>query len=271
MKIDLHTHTTASDGVLTPVKLIDKALKNNVDILAITDHDTTNGLKEALTYSKTKNITLIPGIELSTIHNNESIHILGYFKDDSYKDESFQNFLNDLKSSRIERAKKIISNLEKFFNISISYEDIKDNYIIARPHIAKAIIKNGYNYTFDEIFKKFINKDSPAYVENKNISLEEGIDILKKYNAFVSLAHPVLIKKSNIEDLMELKFDGIEAYYSINSDYDTAKYINLARKYNKILTCGSDFHGIEKDSNHGDIGCVSLDDKRISIFMNSLT
>ena len=271
MKIDLHVHTTASDGRFSPSQVVDLALNNNVDFLAITDHDTTNGIDEAISYSKDKNIKIIPGIELSTIHNNESIHLLGYFKDDNYKNKELLNFLEDLKISREVRAKKIINNLKKYFNIEIYYEDIKDNYIIARPHIAKAIIKRGYNYTFDEIFKRFIGNDSPAYVENKKISLEDGIKLLKKYGALVSLAHPVLIKKSNVEDLIKnYDLDGLEAYYSINSQLDTAKFINVSTKYNKILTCGSDFHGIENDSKHGEIGSVSLDDKRINEFLEKL-
>lgn len=271
MKIDLHVHTTASDGRFSPSQVVDLALNNSVDFLAITDHDTTNGVDEAISYSKDKNIKIIPGIELSTIHNNESIHLLGYFKDDNYKNKELLNFLEDLKISREVRAKKIINNLKKYFNIEIYYEDIKDNYIIARPHIAKAIIKRGYNYTFDEIFKRFIGNDSPAYVENKKISLEDGIKLLKKYGALVSLAHPVLIKKSNVEDLIKnYDLDGLEAYYSINSQLDTAKFINVGTKYNKILTCGSDFHGIENDSKHGEIGSVSLDDKRINEFLEKL-
>lgn len=271
MKIDLHVHTTASDGRFSPSQVVDLTLNNSVDFLAITDHDTTNGVDEAISYSKDKNIKIIPGIELSTIHNNESIHLLGYFKDDNYKNKELLNFLEDLKISREVRAKKIINNLKKYFNIEIYYEDIKDNYIIARPHIAKAIIKRGYNYTFDEIFKRFIGNDSPAYVENKKISLEDGIKLLKKYGALVSLAHPVLIKKSNVEDLIKnYDLDGLEAYYSINSQLDTAKFINVGTKYNKILTCGSDFHGIENDSKHGEIGSVSLDDKRINEFLEKL-
>ncbi|GAA0126359.1 PHP domain-containing protein [Clostridium sp. CTA-19] len=271
MKFDLHTHSTASDGRCTPSQLVDKAIKNDVDFLAITDHDTTNGINEALKYSANKNIKIIPGIELSTVHNKESIHILGYFKDDSYKMDTLQSFLQELKESRINRAKKIIENLKNYFNIEIFYEDIKDNYIIARPHIAKAIIKRGYNYTFNEIFEKFISKDSPAYVENKNIPLEDGIKILKKHNAIVSLAHPCLIKKSNVEDLIKnYDFDCIEAYYSIHTEYDTAKYINLGRKFNKLLTCGSDFHGIENDSKHSDLGSIIMNPTKAKEFLDAL-
>ncbi|GAA0120791.1 MULTISPECIES: PHP domain-containing protein [Clostridium] len=270
MKIDLHSHTTASDGRYSPKKLVDYAIEKKLDILSITDHDTTDGVEEALIYSKKLPITIIPAIELSTIHNKESIHILGYFRDDSYKSSSLQNFLKDMKNFRAARGKKIVENLKKYFNIIIDYNQISNNPIIARPHIAKAIIDAGYNYSFDEIFKKFLSKDSPAYVENKKVSLDEGIQLLKKHNAFVSLAHPILIKKTKVEELISHDFDGIEAYYSINTEYDTAKFINLAHKHNKILTCGSDFHGIYNDSSHGDLGCCSFDDKRCRIFLKSL-
>lgn len=270
MKIDLHSHTTASDGRYSPSELVDYAIEKKINILSITDHDTTDGVEEALIYSKKLPITILPGIELSTIYNEESIHILGYFRDDSYKALSLQNFLKEMKDFRAERGKKIIENLKKYFNIIIDYNQISNNPIIARPHIAKAIIDSGYNYSFNEVFKKFLSKDSPAYVENKKVSLDEGIQLLKEHNAFVSLAHPILIKKSKVEDLISHDFDGIEAYYSLNTEYDTAKFINLAHKYNKILTCGSDFHGIYNDSSHGDLGGCYFDNKRCEIFLKSL-
>lgn len=270
MKIDLHSHTTASDGRYSPSELVDYAIEKKINILSITDHDTTDGVEEALIYSKKLPITILPGIELSTIYNEESIHILGYFRDDSYKALSLQNFLKEMKDFRAERGKKIIENLKKYFNIIIDYNQISNNPIIARPHIAKAIIDSGYNYSFNEVFKKFLSKDSPAYVENKKVSLDEGIQLLKEHNAFVSLAHPILIKKSKVEDLISHDFDGIEAYYSLNTEYDTAKFINLAHKYNKILTCGSDFHGIYNDSSHGNLGGCYFDNKRCEIFLKSL-
>ena len=192
IKADFHVHTSSSDGVLSPKEVVFKAYKNNVKYLSITDHDTVSGLDEALVESQKYDISFIPGIELSTQYNNESIHILGYFKDKSYNNQNFIQELDKIKNHRIIRAQKITKKLDDEFNIKISFEKIlkESKDTIARPHIAKAIIDAGYDYSHDEIFDKFIGKDSKAYVPTLKLSTEYGINLLKKYNALVFLAHP---------------------------------------------------------------------------------
>lgn len=265
-------HTSASDGKLHPFELVRKAIEEKIaDIIAITDHDTTSGLEEALNAGKQFDFKVLPGIELSTIHNNESIHILGYFRDPEYKNYHFQKFLKDMEDYRVYRGKKMVENLETFFNIKINYEDVAKNAknIIARPHIAKAIIEANYPYSWDYIFDNFINKNSPAYVPNQKISIQEGIDLLKSVNALVVLAHPVLIKNTSIEELLEFKFDGVEAKYYLNSPEDTNKFIKAAHNKNMFITAGSDFHGIDtNDTRHGNIGTTFLNEEEINIFLN---
>lgn len=273
IKIDLHMHTTASDGKLSPKDLVILASKQNLDIISITDHDTTAGIEEAMNASEPYNLKIIPGIELSTIHNNESIHILGYFKDDSYKNKEFQKFLKDMQDYRVYRAKKIVENLNTYFSIKLDYEKVfkKAKGVIARPHIASSIIEEGYPYSWDYIFNNIISKDSPAYVHNKKVSLSEGIKILKDLNALVILAHPVLIKKSKVEDLLKYDFDGIEALYFLNTNEDTLKFINLAEKYKKLVTFGSDFHGLgADDTKHGYIGSMDVPYEYADIFIKTL-
>ena len=138
---DFHLHTNASDGILSPKELIHEASLNGLDIIAITDHDTTLNVEEGIREGINNNIRVIPGIELSTVHNNESIHILGYFKDNEYKNLDFQNFLKDIDDSRVFRGKKIVENLDLFFKIKLDYQKILDQAkgVIARPHIAKEI------------------------------------------------------------------------------------------------------------------------------------
>ena len=142
IKADFHIHTTSSDGTLSPKEVIQRAYKNNVKYLSITDHDTLTGLTEAIEESLKYDITLIPGIELSTQYNNESIHILGFFKDDNFKNEEFIKELIKIKNHRIIRAENITNKLKEEFNIEISFhkirKDAKDT--IARPHIAREII-----------------------------------------------------------------------------------------------------------------------------------
>jgi len=273
LKADLHMHTHASDGKLTSIEIVNKCKTKGLDIISITDHDTTAGIEEALTHGLELGITVVPGIELSTTYNGESIHVLGYFGDDSYKNKTFSKILKEMTDFRINRGKKIVENLDKHFNIELDYDDIlrKAKGVIARPHIAKAIVDKGYDYSWEYIFKNIIGENSPAYVPKKNLSLEDGINLLKSVNALVVLAHPILYKKTNIEELMKYDFDGIEAIYHMNTPEQNEYYKSIAKKYKKIITAGSDFHGIEKkDNGHGSIGCVSLTGEYLSVFMDSI-
>lgn len=272
-KVDFHVHTNKSDGILSPKEVIDRAYKNGVEILAITDHDTINGLSEAIDEAKVKNIKLIPGIEFSCNYNNESIHLLGFFKDDSYKSENFIEILNNIQEKRILRAKKMIEKLSDEFNININFEDVLKHgkNIIARPHIAKAIIDAGYPYTHDYIFDNFIGKDKPAYVPTNKITIEEGIELLHKFNALVFLAHPVLIKNSPLEDFLKFNLDGIEAIYFLNSKEDEKYLLNFAKEHNLLVSAGSDCHGdFKNDKRHGDIGDMSLKDKYLNKLLEKL-
>ncbi|GFP75039.1 PHP domain-containing protein [Clostridium fungisolvens] len=269
IKAEFHCHTTSSDGKMSPTEVVMRAKSKGIEYLAITDHDNTEGIDEALEAAKLCGIKLIPGIELSC-NNKESVHVLGYFRDDSYKAESLQNFLKDLKTSRVARAKSIVDKLKLHFNIELDYEKVleKGEGVVARPHIAQSIIEAGYNYSWEYIFDNIIGNNCPAYVPNKIITVEEGIALLKKYNAVVILAHPILLKKNSPEDLLKLGFDGLEAVYFMNFKKDQDYLVSLCRNNNLIFTCGSDFHGIaEGDTKHGDIGDMSIDEDDFNKFM----
>lgn len=272
IKADFHVHTSSSDGVLSPKEVVFKAYKNNVKYLSITDHDTVSGLDGALVESQKYDISFIPGIELSTQYNNESIHILGYFKDKSYNNQNFIQELDKIKNHRIIRAQKITKKLDDEFNIKISFEKIlkESKDTIARPHIAKAIIDAGYDYSHDEIFDKFIGKDSKAYVPTLKLSTEYGINLLKKYNALVFLAHPKLIKNTPIEEFIKMNIDGIESIYYQNTTEETNYYLNIAKEYNLLNSCGSDFHGIQNDTRHGNIGSMEISSENLSNLLEKL-
>ncbi|MGV8979841.1 PHP domain-containing protein [Clostridium sp.] len=272
-KGDFHLHTNASDGKLSPKELIYTASTRGLDIIAITDHDTTLNVEEGIREGERENIRVVPGIELSTIHNKESIHVLGYFKDDKYKNGDFQNFLKDMEIYRKTRAEKIVENLDTFFDIKLDYEKILEDAkgVIARPHIAKAIMNAGYRYDWKYIFDNLLSNDSPAYVQTKKISTADGIDMLKKVNALVVLAHPVLIKNSSIDEMLRFDFDGIEAVYPINTKKQKSFLKAKAKEYNKFVTAGSDFHGITtSDTSHGVIGSVFLSHNELAIFVKAL-
>ncbi|GAA0179174.1 PHP domain-containing protein [Clostridium sediminicola] len=272
-KGDFHLHTNASDGKLSPTEVVKLAKTEGLDIIAITDHDNTNGLEEGLLASKNQDIKIIPGIELTTTYNNESVHIVGYFRDTSYDTKDFQDFLKDLQNRRVTRGKEITNRLKKFFNIEISFEKIlkETNGLIARPHLARAIIDAGYDFSWDYIFDNIISNDSPAYVPNKKIEVSDGISLLKNLGAFVSLAHPTLLKKTPVRNLLEMGFDGIEGIYPLNKKNEETKFRLLAKEFGILLTAGSDYHGLDKNDNkHGFIGCCPLIGDDLTKFLKVL-
>lgn len=273
-KGDFHLHSSASDGKFSPKDVVNLAKEQSLDIISLTDHDTISGLEEAISQSILMEIKIIPGIELSTLYKGKSVHVLGYFKTTDSIDTDFKNFLQEMNDYRLYRAKKIIGNLYKFFNIKLDYRKMLENAhgVVARPHIAKAIIDAGYNYSFDYIFSEFIGENSPAYVPNKKLTTEDAISLLKSMKAMAVLAHPVLIKGMDAEEVIKLPFDGIEAIYSANTQDDTLKFINYANEYHKIISAGSDFHGLDGgDSKHASQpGQVYLGEDRIELFLKKL-
>lgn len=273
LKSDFHIHTSFSDGILSPSEVVQRANGNNVQVLAITDHDTLTGIDEAIEESVKHNIMLIPGIELSTQHNNESIHILGFFKTDDYKNKKFIDELDKIKNHRVIRARKMVHKLKEEFTIEVNFDKILKNAsdTVARPHIAREIIKSGYPYTVDEIFDNFIGKGCKAYVPTLKLSTADGINLLKKYNALVFLAHPKLIQKSNINEFLSLDFDGIESIYCQNTKEENEYYVKLAKEHNLLISCGSDFHGsLETDTRHTDIGSMELPSEYLFRLLSAL-
>ncbi|MGL5379935.1 PHP domain-containing protein [Clostridium sp.] len=260
IKCDLHVHSTASDGRYSPSQIVQMAYDNDVNFLSLTDHDTLSGIDEAFEKANSLGLNFIPGIELSTEHKKESIHVLGFFKKDDYKNKELNDLLSKFKKERIDRAYKIVENLKKYNDIEIDINNVLKNGkdTIARPHIAKAIMDAGYNFTNEEIFDKVLGNHCPAYIPSTKLSTKEGIALLKKYNALVFLAHPVLARKTPVYDLIKLGFDGMEAIYYQNSKKDTKRLITLAKETNIYISAGSDCHGIPNDENHGGVGDIAI-------------
>ncbi|WP_105177124.1 MULTISPECIES: PHP domain-containing protein [Clostridium] len=272
-KIDFHVHTSCSDGLLSPIEVVNRAKQNSVSYLAITDHDTLSGLDAGIKCGNELDVKIIPGIELSTQCNNESIHLLGFFKDNSYNNPKLINELDKIKNHRIIRAKEIIKKLNTEFNIIINFDDVLSNGkdTIARPHIARAIINAGYPYDNEYIFQNFIGKDCRAYVPTLKLSTEDGISLLKSYNALVFLAHPKLITNSPIDKFLKMNLDGIEAIYFQNTKGEEEKFINISIENNLLISCGSDFHGnLNDDKKHGDIGSMNMPSIYLKNFLNAL-
>ncbi|MGE4282532.1 MAG: PHP domain-containing protein [Clostridia bacterium] len=248
--IDLHVHTTASDGSMTPSEVVRHAVQKRLAAIAITDHDTVEGIEEALIQGHLSDIEVIPGIEISVDYRDE-MHILGYYID--IYSQKFITILNQLNNFREERNPKIIKKLNDL-GMSISFEEVeaKAGRVVGRPHIARVMVEKGYVDNVNQAFYEYLNTGKPAYIERKKLSQQEGIRLIKNAGGIAILAHPIYLEKGGanldmlLPKLIEYGLDGLEVYYSDYTSEDTHKYLKLADKYNLVATGGSDFHGRSK-------------------------
>ena len=251
-RIDLHTHTTFSDGSLSPTELVDLANQQGLDILAITDHDTTEGLPEALEATKDASLELIPGIELSAQFQNREMHILGYFINPT--DPQFQTRLEALRSTRIERIRHILDRLHSL-GMDISLEDVEQVSgfgTIGRPHIAQVLIAKGYVTSMKDAFEHLLGSRGKAYVQRVVPEAHEIIGWITDAGGIPVLAHPYW-EGFNKEDsatacqtLVEQGLQGLEVFYGTFSAKHISFNLGLARRFDLLMTGGSDFHGTLK-------------------------
>lgn len=250
--IDLHTHTTFSDGTFSPEEIIEYAYKKNIKAIAITDHDNFDGVYKALLTGKKYNIEVISGIEMSTDFQNKEIHILGLFIDINNKQFNFK--LNILKEKRKKRNYLAVEKLRKL-NINITYDElekISSNKIITRAHFAKILMQKGYIKSVKECFDKYMGEGKAAYVKREAASPEETISLINDSGGIAILAHPFLygFSENQIEEMiLYLKsagLKGVECIYSTHTEENTKYLISLAKKHNLKISGGSDFHGNNK-------------------------
>ncbi|MDD2619108.1 MAG: PHP domain-containing protein [Syntrophomonadaceae bacterium] len=271
MVYDLHVHTSASDGILSPLEIIDLAVKLNIKGIAITDHDTVDGLQPALLYKKEKqlNIDIIAGIEMNTEYEEEEVHILGYFID--FYDLRLKKRLEEIRIARFERAEKMIDKLKKL-GLLISLEQVQcmaKGDLIGRPHIASALIQNGYVFTITEAFNRFIGKGRPAYVNRYKFMPEEAIDLIKTSGGIPVLAHPGLISnQKTITNIIQLGIQGIEVYYPQHNESQIEYFLGISRTNNLLITGGSDYHGNTKESFRNSLGSGFINEEMMAKIMN---
>jgi predicted metal-dependent phosphoesterase TrpH len=259
MRADLHTHTIASDGTHTPAQNVRRAKEKGLKAIAITDHDTTAGLDEALEEAENlSDIEVIPGIEISTVYNKQDIHVLGYFID--YKDESFQQQLTKLRSVRDTRNKIIVEKLNEL-GIDISVAEVYERRLkkegnVGRPHIAEVLMEKGIVQSLEEAFDRFLGKGKTAHTNPPRISPFEAVDLIEKAKGVPVIAHPALYEDLQlINEVIMNGVRGIEVYHSDHTTQDEQHFENLARSNNLIMTGGSDYHGLRNGKfYHGDIG-----------------
>lgn len=247
--VDLHTHSTASDGSMTPKQLVLNAKENNVSVLSLTDHDTIDGIEEANQTACDVGIQFIPGIEIGVEFKTE-MHILGYFNMSNYKNIS--SILNKLLESREERNKRLFLKL-KSIGMPLTEGDVLEeagSKLISKLHFARALVKKSYVPNVEKAFKEVLAFGKCGFVQKDKISPEEGINAILKAGGVPILAHPALLEigMQEIEDvicnrLIKAGIGGIEVYYPENSVEETNKFLEICLKNNILPTGGSDFHG----------------------------
>ena len=242
--IDLHIHTTASDGLLTPEEVVEIAKREGLSAISITDHDTIDGYQASKKMAEELEIELIPALELSTSHKGEDFHILGYLID--CENPEFLKKINSFQEERRVRGEEMVEKLNEL-GIDLSMETVKSiagKGAMGRPHLADALLKEEFVHTYEEAFARYIGYHAPAYVPKRFLTPQEGIELIHLVRGVAVLAHPGTCRlQYGIYDFLQLGLDGIEAYHYKHDRQTTQQYINQAKKLGLIYTGGSDCHG----------------------------
>ena len=252
-KTDLHMHSFYSDGYHAPESLIDKAYNRGISTLSITDHDSVNGINEAIDYAKKYKMEVIPGLEISTDIRDTEVHILGYFVDPRNKD--LEHYLNFFREERFKRAIRMVKKLN-ILGLDITLDDVmtfaKDS-AIGRPHIAQALLAKGQVKSFFEAFYKYIGNHAPAYERKVHLSPQSAFKIISDAGGLSFIAHPGNMPEILIKELIDAGVDGIEVIHPSHSPEQVRFYRGIVNEYFLLESGGSDFHGgkREDDDNLG--------------------
>ena len=248
-EVDLHLHTTASDGLLTPRALIEAAATNGLRTIAITDHDTTDGVAEATAAAaELGSLTVIPGVELSTAPDPVECHMLGYFV--AITEPGLVSRLRELRLGRTDRGRAMVEQLATL-GLPLRWERVEQlaGGSVGRPHIARAMVERGYVETVAEAFDRYIGKGRPAYVDRPTLTPTEAVELIHGAGGVAVVAHPLspLIPDLDafLRRLAAVGLDGLEVYYGDYTPAQVAELREVARRHGLIATGGSDFHGIE--------------------------
>lgn len=250
-KVDLHIHSTASDGSLSPADIVHKSVEQGLSIIAIADHDSVAGIVPALVAAKAfPQLRVIPCVEISTDVPDGEVHVLGYFID--YTSYELLTTLEKLRHSRRERAQGMIAKLRDL-GIHIEWQRVQEiagSGAIGRPHLAQAMLEKGYVTSVKEAFTNYINQGGPAYVEREKMTPVAAVELILKANGLPVLAHPLTINEPEMM-IVELKaagLVGIEAYYDGYTTEEINKLVSLAARHNLIASGGSDYHGLDANT-----------------------
>ncbi len=244
MPADLHVHTTASDGTLTPEQTVREAARVGLEAVGIADHDTIAGIESALMTGEEVGIIAVPAVEINTDFGSTEIHVLGYYVDPA--SESLTENLALLRNGRLERGRKIVEKLNEIgLKISMDrVEEIAGGGAVGRPHIARALVEAGYVRSMNSAFGKYLTRGTPTYVPRYKLTPFQAMDIIREAGGVPVLAHPGTNKHDEmIPQMVEAGLLGIEVFHTDHSSTQAKHYLKIAEKYDLIPTGGSDSHG----------------------------
>ncbi|MCA1926977.1 MAG: PHP domain-containing protein [Calditerrivibrio sp.] len=262
--VDLHCHSNFSDGTLNPEEILKLAEKIGLNALALTDHDTVDGID--IFMNGNSKVKRIPGVEISVDYDDGTFHMVGLFID--YNNKDLLSSLEQLKKFRKERNVIIINMLSELLGrvVDIGEIDCEAYGELGRPHIAKFMRREGIVSSIEEAFDKYLGKGKKIYVDKKRLSVEDSIRLIKSAGGLSILAHPVTLGKDDrfnlnfFRNLKDMGLDGIESFCSLHSEIFSKKYLNIAKELELLVSAGSDFHGENKDSVYlGVHGCSDSD------------
>jgi len=265
MYIDLHSHTTISDGVLEPEELVDYAAGKGIKYLAITDHDATDGLIKASARAQLyQSLTIIPGVELSTDVPGGEVHLLGYYM--SYQESRFQDVLANFRQARVGRAQGMVKKLSAL-GLELEWDRVKTlagDGSIGRPHVAQALVEKGHVKSVKEAFDKYIGRLGPAYVARERLTPADAVSLLRSANGLPVLAHPGDICNIDelLKDMKKAGLVGMEVHYGKYPSSMVTRLEELAKKYDLIPCGGSDYHG-EGLAAKTDLGDIDVPEQSI--------
>lgn len=249
-RADLHLHTLHSDGAFFPHELVEKTKQAGLDVISITDHDNVAGVREAVAAGEQLGVDVIPGVELSTSVDGREVHILGYFIDSG--NAGLIDFLKFHRDERLKRAERIVEKLHTL-KIPLRLEKVLEKAgggSVGRPHIANAMVEEGFTGSYQEVFQKYIGIGGSAYVEKNHCSVEETLSIISQSGGLSFIAHPGnSIPEEVLIRLIEAGADGIETIHPSHSSGTVARYRGIVNEYYLLESGGSDFHGGRKNDN----------------------
>jgi len=247
--VDLHIHTDCSDGKLSPEKVVELAAEKQLSAISITDHDTLSGIARARCVAGRFGVQVVSGIELSSTFKGIEIHILGYCFDERFP--ALVEYAQEFTAWREERAKNILHKLSNL-GVRLPFEVLKMRVrggVICRPHIAHALMEEGYVFSYQEAFSKYLGEDKPCFISKKSLSPQKAIKMLHQAGGLAFLAHPGIGKCPQIlDDLLLMGFDGIEIYHPNHLPEDISALERLAEKHALLISGGSDCHGIRTEN-----------------------